>query len=181
MDEDQDPPGPARTIRKPWKPGGLELLRMELEAENPRLVIPLGVRWAGAWKTLEENIRSATAVVAIKDVAIACDVLQRVWCRAAGTRPKAERYINAGPRYVEGDVDCRCHFSGHVVRDGWFHRERSHFFSHRFGRTSWEQVGPSLVRLLVRLLPLFRTCRRVGSQLWLVPLRQSWPRSAAGP
>ena len=83
------------------KPGGLELLRMELEAENPGLVIPLGVRWAGAWQTLEEKwrngiIQSATAVVAIKDAAIAHDVLQRGGCRAAGTRLKAERYINAG-------------------------------------------------------------------------------------
>jgi hypothetical protein len=92
---------------------GLQLLREELEAENPGVQVPtagwlVAPRWIKErWQ--REEIKSSSVVLAVKDRAVA-DRLRTKGLKAAGVYYTVERYIAEGP-----DVICtRCCAWGHI-------------------------------------------------------------------
>jgi ElaB/YqjD/DUF883 family membrane-anchored ribosome-binding protein len=92
---------------------GLQLLREEIEAENPGVQIPtagwlVAPRWIKE-RWLREEIKSSSVVLAVKDRAVA-DRLRTKGLKAAGVYYAVERYVAEGP-----DVICaRCCTWGHI-------------------------------------------------------------------
>jgi hypothetical protein len=92
---------------------GLQLLREEIEAENPGVQVPtagwlVAPRWIKErWQ--REEIKSSSVVLAVKDRAVA-DRLRTKGLKAAGVHYTVERYVAEGP-----DVLCaRCCAWGHI-------------------------------------------------------------------
>jgi hypothetical protein len=96
-------------------PEGLQILREEIEAENPGVVIPTAPRWVGSVNRIMERwgqgeIRGSTVTFAIQDKRIA-ERLLATGLRAAGLRYKVERYAIEGP-----DAICaNCSVWGHIA------------------------------------------------------------------
>jgi hypothetical protein len=96
-------------------PEGLQILREEIEAENPGVVIPTAPHWVGSVNRIMERwgqgeIRGSTVIFAIQDKRIA-ERLLATGLRAAGLCYKVERYAIEGP-----DAICaNCSGWGHIA------------------------------------------------------------------
>jgi hypothetical protein len=95
-------------------PDGLQMLRQEIEAENPGVIVPMAVQWIKPWKQINERwqageIKASSVVVVIRDRDSAVKTLT-TGLRVAGKRYDCERYERVGP-----DTQCRnCCEWGHI-------------------------------------------------------------------
>jgi len=80
--------------------GGLEKLRLELQAENEGVVLPLAINWIGGLKAVHrkkaEGKKASSVVFAVKGSKMAKKVLKE-GLRAAGVKNDVEKFMNAGP------------------------------------------------------------------------------------
>jgi len=95
-------------------PDGLRILRQEIEAENPGVIVPMAVQWIRPWKTINERwqggeINASSAVVVIQDRQTAMKILT-TGLKMAGKRHDCERYERMG-----ADSQCgNCCEWGHI-------------------------------------------------------------------
>jgi hypothetical protein len=95
-------------------PDGLQMLRQEIEAENPGVIVPMAVQWIKPWKQINERwqageIKASSAVVVIRDRESAEKTLT-TGLKVAGKRYDCERYERVG-----ADTQCRnCCEWGHI-------------------------------------------------------------------
>jgi hypothetical protein len=95
-------------------PEGLRILRREIEAENPGVIVPMAVQWMTPWKRITERweageIKTSSAVVVIRDREVAMRILT-TGLKDAGKRYDCERYERMG-----ADTQCgNCCEWGHI-------------------------------------------------------------------
>jgi hypothetical protein len=94
---------------------GLQILREDIEAENPGVVIPIALRWVGSPRRIMERykqgeIRGATVMFAVQDKQ-AAERLLTTGLRAAGRPYRVERYT------IDGldSICAKCSVWGHIA------------------------------------------------------------------